>query len=102
MKSGSYVYNSTKGKKERIGRILQMHANTRAGIEEVYSGAIAAAVGDYDSLAEAAAHMCVISPAVLPDPEKKVIYDRKYALYCKTIECLDGLWDEMQQLIEGK
>ncbi|MGI6737323.1 MAG: elongation factor G [Anaerovoracaceae bacterium] len=45
MKSGSYVYNSTKGKKERIGRILQMHANKRAEIEEVYSGDIAAAVG---------------------------------------------------------
>ncbi len=45
LKSGSYVYNSTKGKKERIGRILQMHANHREDIEEVYSGDIAAAVG---------------------------------------------------------
>ncbi|MFR5858819.1 MAG: elongation factor G [Clostridia bacterium] len=43
--TGSYVYNSTKGKKERIGRILQMHANHRQEIEEVYSGDIAAAVG---------------------------------------------------------
>ena len=43
--SGSYVYNSTKGKKERIGRILQMHANKREEIEKVYSGDIAAAVG---------------------------------------------------------
>ena len=43
--SGSYVYNSTKGKKERIGRILQMHANKREDIEMVYSGDIAAAVG---------------------------------------------------------
>ncbi len=45
LKSGSYVYNSTKGKKERIGRILQMHANKREEIQEVYSGDIAAAVG---------------------------------------------------------
>ena len=45
LQTGSYVYNSTKGKKERIGRILQMHANHRQEIEEVYSGDIAAAVG---------------------------------------------------------
>ena len=45
LKTGSYVYNSTKGKKERVGRILQMHANHRQEIEEVYSGDIAAAVG---------------------------------------------------------
>ena len=43
--SGSYVLNSTKNKKERIGRILQMHANKRQEIERVYSGDIAAAVG---------------------------------------------------------
>jgi elongation factor G len=43
--SGSYVYNSTKGKKERIGRILQMHANKREEIKEVRAGDIAAAVG---------------------------------------------------------
>ena len=43
--AGSYVYNSTKGKKERIGRILQMHANHREEIDKVYSGDIAAAVG---------------------------------------------------------
>jgi elongation factor G len=49
LKSGSYVYNSTKGKKERIGRILQMHANKREEIEEVYSGDIAAAVGLKDT-----------------------------------------------------
>ena len=42
---GSYVYNSTKGNKERIGRILQMHANKREEIDMVYSGDIAAAVG---------------------------------------------------------
>ena len=45
LKSGSYVLNATKGKKERVGRILQMHANKRTEIEEVFSGDIAAAVG---------------------------------------------------------
>ena len=45
LNSGSYVYNSTKGKKERIGRILQMHANKREEISTVYAGDIAAAVG---------------------------------------------------------
>ena len=43
--SGSYVLNSTKDKKERLGRILQMHANTRKEIDQVYAGDIAAAVG---------------------------------------------------------
>ena len=45
LKSGSYVLNSTKDEKERIGRILQMHANQRKEITEVYAGEIAAAVG---------------------------------------------------------
>ena len=45
LKSGSYVYNSTKDKKERIGRLLQMHADKREDIEECYSGDILAAVG---------------------------------------------------------
>ena len=45
MNSGSYVLNSTKGKKERVGRILQMHANKRQELDKVYAGDIAAAVG---------------------------------------------------------
>ncbi|WP_169090722.1 elongation factor G [Paenibacillus sp. PL91] len=49
LKSGSYVLNSTKGKRERIGRILQMHANARQEISEVYAGDIAAAVGLKDT-----------------------------------------------------
>lgn len=49
LNSGSYVLNSTKNKKERIGRILQMHANTRKEITEVYAGDIAAAVGLKDT-----------------------------------------------------
>lgn len=49
VQSGSHVYNSTKGKKERLGRILQMHANRREEITEVYCGDIAAAVGLKDT-----------------------------------------------------
>jgi len=49
LKSGSYVMNSTNGEKERIGRILQMHANQRKEISEVYAGEIAAAVGLKDT-----------------------------------------------------
>ena len=45
LESGSYVYNANKGKKERIGRILQMHSNERKDIDKVYAGDIAAAVG---------------------------------------------------------
>ena len=45
MNSGSYVLNATKDKKERVGRILQMHANKRAELDKVYAGDIAAAVG---------------------------------------------------------
>ncbi len=48
-KAGSYIYNSTKGKRERIGRILQMHANKREEIDEVFAGDIAAAVGFKDT-----------------------------------------------------
>jgi elongation factor G len=49
LKSGSYVYNSTKDKRERIGRLLQMHANKRDEIEEVLAGDIAAAIGLKDT-----------------------------------------------------
>ena len=49
LKSGSYVQNATKGKRERVGRILQMHANSRSEISEVYAGDIAAAVGLKDT-----------------------------------------------------
>jgi len=45
LSAGSYVYNSTKGKKERVGRILRMHANTRSELDEVYAGDICAIVG---------------------------------------------------------
>ena len=49
LSSGSYVKNSTKGKRERVGRILQMHANSREEISTVYAGDIAAAVGLKDT-----------------------------------------------------
>ena len=49
LKAGSYVYNSSKGKKERVGRILLMHANKREEVEEIYAGEIAAAVGLKDT-----------------------------------------------------
>ncbi|WP_274365227.1 elongation factor G [Paenibacillus thermotolerans] len=50
LSSGSYVLNATKGKRERIGRILQMHANSREEISELYAGDIAAAVGLKDTI----------------------------------------------------
>ena len=62
--------------------------------------AVAVAVGDYDNLTEAAKHVCAISPAVQPNPDNQMIYEKKYALYKKTIACLNGLWDSMQALIE--
>ena len=49
IKAGSYVYNSSKGKRERIGRILLMHANKREEVDEIYAGEIAAAVGLKDT-----------------------------------------------------
>ena len=62
--------------------------------------AVAAAVGDYADLSAAARGMCKVAQCVQPDPKKAGIYAEKYALYCKTIECLDPLWEQMQQLIE--
>ena len=69
---GSYVYNSTKGKKERIGRILQMHANNRKEIDRVYSGDIAAAVGLKDTTTGDTRcdeeHPIILESMVFPDP----------------------------------
>jgi elongation factor G len=65
LKAGSYVLNPTKGKRERIGRILQMHANHREEIEEVYAGDIAAAVGLKDTF----------TGDTLSDPDKPVILE---------------------------
>ena len=72
LKSGSYVYNSTKGKKERIGRILQMHANNRKEINFLYSGDIAAVVGlrdttTGDTLCDEK-HPIILESMEFPDP----------------------------------
>lgn len=72
LKSGSYVLNSTKGEKERIGRILQMHANQRKEITEVYAGEIAAAVGlknttTADTLCDEK-NPCIMKGMEFPDP----------------------------------
>ena len=79
--SGSYVYNSTKGRKERIGRILQMHANHREEIEEVYTGDIAAAVGlkdttTGDTLCDDKAQI-VLESMVFPEPVINVAVEPK-------------------------
>ena len=72
LNAGSYVLNSTKGEKERIGRILQMHANTRKEITEVYAGEIAAAVGlkdttTADTLCDEK-NFCIMSGMEFPEP----------------------------------
>ncbi|MBO4880764.1 MAG: elongation factor G, partial [Firmicutes bacterium] len=79
--SGSYVYNSTKGKKERIGRILQMHANHREDIETVYSGDIAAAVGlkdttTGDTLCDEK-HPIILESMEFPDPVIQIAIEPK-------------------------
>ena len=81
LKSGSYVYNSTKDKKERIGRILQMHANRREEIEEVYSGDIAAAVGlkettTGDTLCDEK-HAIILESMEFPDPVIEIAIEPK-------------------------
>ena len=72
LRAGSYVYNATKGKKERIGRILQMHANHREEVGEVTSGDIAAAVGLKDTSTgdtlSAEGHPIVLEELVFPEP----------------------------------
>jgi len=72
LSSGSYVQNSTKGKRERVGRILQMHANSREEISQVYAGDIAAAVGlkdttTGDTLCEEK-NLVILESMVFPDP----------------------------------
>ena len=79
--AGSYVYNSTKGKRERIGRILQMHANHREEIEQVYSGDIAAAVGlkdttTGDTLCDEKNEI-ILESMVFPDPVISVAVEPK-------------------------
>ena len=56
--------------------------------------------GNRTSLDEAIRGMTQIREAVMPNRDLAEIYDRKYRLYLKTVQCLDGLWDEMQQMVE--
>ena len=81
LKSGSYVLNSTKGEKERIGRILQMHANQRKEITEVYAGEIAAAVGlknttTADTLC-AENSFCIMKGMEFPEPVIDIAIEAK-------------------------
>ena len=81
LNSGSYVLNASKGKRERIGRILQMHANTRKEIETVYSGDIAAAVGlkdttTGDTLCDEKAPV-ILESIEFPDPVIEVAVEPK-------------------------
>ncbi len=81
LKAGSYVYNATKGKKERIGRIMQMHANHRQEIEMVYSGDLAAAVGlkqttTGDTLCDED-HPIILESMEFPDPVIEIAIEPK-------------------------
>jgi elongation factor G len=98
LKSGSYVLNATKGKKERIGRILQMHANHREEIDVVYAGDIAAAVGlkdtfTGDTLAEPE-HPVILESMTFPEPVIEV------AIEPKTKADQDKLGIALQRLAE--
>jgi elongation factor G len=81
LESGSYVHNSTKDKKERIGRILQMHANKREEIQKVYAGDIAGAIGlkhttTGDTLCDAN-HPIILETMEFPDPVIQVAIEPK-------------------------
>jgi elongation factor G len=98
LKAGSYVLNPVKGKKERIGRILQMHANHREEIDEVYAGDIAAAVGlkdtfTGDTLADPD-HPIVLESMTFPEPVIEV------AIEPKTKADQDKLGIALQRLAE--
>ena len=81
LSAGSYVFNATKGKRERIGRILQMHANHREDVDTVYAGDIAAAVGlketfTGDTLSDPD-HPIVLESIVFPEPVIEVAIEPK-------------------------
>ncbi|MFA7660336.1 MAG: elongation factor G, partial [Anaerovoracaceae bacterium] len=81
LQSGSYVFNSIKGKRERVGRILQMHANHRAEVDFVYSGDIAAAVGlknttTGDTLCDEK-HPIILESMEFPDPVIEIAIEPK-------------------------
>ncbi len=73
LKRGSYVYNSTKGEQERVGRIVRMHANDREEVDEIYSGEIAAIVGlksttTGDTLCEVGKPPVILEKITFPEP----------------------------------
>ena len=81
LNSGSYVLNTSKGKRERIGRILQMHANSRQEIEQVYAGDIAAAIGlkdttTGDSLTDEKAKI-ILESIEVPEPVIQLMVEPK-------------------------
>src|SRR4029078_3420941 len=81
VKAGSYVLNPTKGKKERIGRVLQMHANHREEIDTVYAGDVAAAVGlkdtsTGDTLSDEG-HPVILESMTFPEPVIEVKIEPK-------------------------
>src|SRR6185503_16378543 len=81
MSTGSYGYNPVKGKKERIGRLLKMHAKKREEIKEVYAGDIAAAVGLRDTTTGATlcdeSHPIVLERMEFPDPVISIAIEPK-------------------------
>ncbi|MDF2945031.1 MAG: fusA [Herbinix sp.] len=98
LNAGSYVLNSTKGKKERIGRILQMHANKREDLDKVYSGDIAAAVGfksttTGDTICDEK-HPVILEAMVFPEPVINV------AIEPKTKVGQDKMGEALQKLAE--
>lgn len=98
LKSGSYIYNSTKGKKERIGRILRMHANKRQEIDEVFAGDIAAAVGLKDTTTGDTLcdenHPIILESMDFPEPVIRV------AIEPKTKASQDKMATALQKLAE--
>ena len=84
LNAGSYVLNATKGKKERVGRILQMHANNRQELDKVYSGDIAAAVGfktttTGDTICDEQ-HPVILESMVFPEPVIELAIEPKTKL----------------------
>ncbi len=81
MKAGSYIINSTTGKKERVGRIVRLHANTREEVQEVYAGEIAAAIGlknakTGDTLCDESREV-ILEQIVFPEPVIHVAIEPK-------------------------
>ena len=98
LKSGDAIYNSTKGERERIGRLLRMHANDREEVDAVYAGGIAAAVGlkkttTGDTLSAAEAQV-VLESITFPEPVISV------ALEPKSKEDQDKMGESLQKLAE--